>query len=154
MPTPGAWVLFQVFGVAVVFAMIFQGGGAIKCWECNSLYDPNCADPFDNYTVAVTDCDQRFLPHLPNVSATLCRKIIQKVNDEYRYIRSCGWIHAEKKHEGGCYKKAGTFQVMVDYCNCETDECNSAISTTISWISLGVLFVVAFTMQCTGSLAN
>ncbi|XP_013772681.1 uncharacterized protein LOC106457780 [Limulus polyphemus] len=150
----GVWVTRSAYTVAVVFVMVFQGGDAIKCWECNSLYDPNCADPFDNYTVAATDCADRFLPHYPNVSATLCRKIIQKVNNEYRYIRSCGWVHGEERFEGSCYKRAGTFHVMIDYCNCANDRCNNAIYNTPSWIPLVVLIVLVFVLEPTGQVIN
>lgn len=33
-------------------------GAAIKCWECNSKYDHRCGDTFNNYSVALVDCDQ------------------------------------------------------------------------------------------------
>ena len=37
----------------------FASGFAIKCWECNSQYDHRCGEAFDNFTVALVDCDQR-----------------------------------------------------------------------------------------------
>ena len=39
--------------------LLFASGFAIKCWECNSQYDHRCGEAFDNFTVALVDCDQR-----------------------------------------------------------------------------------------------
>ena len=39
--------------------VFFDTGDAIKCWECNSQYDHRCGEHFDNFTVALVDCDQR-----------------------------------------------------------------------------------------------
>lgn len=54
---------------------------SIKCWNCRSNNDPKCADPFDNSTVPITDCDQeKGLQHLPGLRPSMCRKIRQKGN--------------------------------------------------------------------------
>lgn len=51
----------------------------IKCWFCNSMLDPFCRDPFDNSTANPKDCElAEELSHLPNVPATMCRKIRMK----------------------------------------------------------------------------
>lgn len=56
----------------------------IKCWDCRSDSDPKCGDPFDNSTVPITDCSQaRPLEHIPDVKATMCRKIRQKGKSIY-----------------------------------------------------------------------
>lgn len=126
---------FLAFCGIIVLVFVVKGGRAIKCWECNSHYDANCADPFENYTFALTDCSQRSLSHYPNTRASLCRKIVQKVNENYRYIRGCGWLPEEK--EGvECVKRAGTFNVLVQYCNCKDDGCNLATQNGISWITV------------------
>ena len=39
--------------------MFSVSGQAIKCWECNSQYDHRCGEHFNNFTVALVDCDQR-----------------------------------------------------------------------------------------------
>ncbi|CAH4030085.1 unnamed protein product [Pieris brassicae] len=65
----------------------------IKCWNCRSSNDPKCADPFDNSTVPITDCKQeKGLKHLPGLRPSMCRKIRQKVNGEWRYIRDCAYL--------------------------------------------------------------
>ena len=42
-------------------------GATIKCWQCNSKYDPRCGEPFNNHSIAFVDCDQQRsldIPHL------------------------------------------------------------------------------------------
>lgn len=49
--------------LALVFILILGEGhlllkaSAIKCYVCQSHVDPKCADPFDNLTLSITDCD-------------------------------------------------------------------------------------------------
>lgn len=60
---------------------------SIKCWDCRSDADPKCSDPFDNATFAITDCKQLpSLDYLPDVRATMCRKIRQKGNSQLMYF--------------------------------------------------------------------
>lgn len=89
---------------------------AIKCYVCQSNVDPKCADPFDNLTLPITDCDsypradlvpkteyelnadRGFFSSFGQTSsvkplrATMCRKIRQKVNGGWRTIRGCGYL--------------------------------------------------------------
>jgi len=44
----------------------------LKCYTCNSKYDPNCGHPFDPSTIELMDCQQTV------VNATRCRKQHQK----------------------------------------------------------------------------
>ncbi|GBM59577.1 hypothetical protein AVEN_30078-1 [Araneus ventricosus] len=53
-------------------------GEGLRCWECNSKYDPNCGEPFKEYTISLVDCSQRFLKQNMDANATICRKITQK----------------------------------------------------------------------------
>lgn len=64
-------------------------GSAIKCFECNSHKDPNCAldIPPDNL---LKDCSTEY-PSRPNGASTYCRKIKQNIdievnNCEYPFI--------------------------------------------------------------------
>jgi len=92
----------------------------IKCFECDSRYDPNCADPFllsrDNGTMIY--CDD------------LCIKLKHKLGNQFHYIRSCAdqfkKIYIKKTNV--CYSnraKDGGY-----LCFCDQDECNDAISLT------------------------
>ncbi|XP_055836431.1 uncharacterized protein LOC129905081 [Episyrphus balteatus] len=118
------------FCVLLSIFCLIQTGLAIKCWDCRSDNDPKCGDPFDNRTLAITDCSQeRELPHLPGVAATMCRKIRQKVGGEWRYFRSCAYM-GEPGIEGDerfCLMRTGTYNIFMEYCTCNSkDGCNSS----------------------------
>lgn len=42
-------------------------------------------------------------------------------------MRGCGWLSSEHR-EGpeACFKRAGTFNVLIQYCSCDRDGCNTA----------------------------
>ncbi|KAH7931634.1 hypothetical protein MRX96_016991 [Rhipicephalus microplus] len=101
-------------------------GWAIYCWRCNSAYDPNCADPFNNITSDLVNCDMRVKEHLPpGTRAQVCRKIVQKVYSDFRTVRDCGWLKSDKEGTE-CMRRAGTFSVLMKYCSCDKDGCNGA----------------------------
>ena len=107
-------------------------GTGIKCWVCRSLEDPKCADPFDNTSTPFFDCATfPQVAHLPGVKATMCRKIRQKVNGEWRYIRSCArlgepGIGGDERY---CLQRSGTFNIHIESCTCNSkDGCNHASS--------------------------
>jgi len=127
--------------VAVFYAFAVYQGSCIKCWVCRSDGDPKCADPFDNTSFPITDCtheDER--SHLPGLKSTMCRKVRQKVNGEWRYIRSCAFLGEPGigKDERYCLYRSGTYNIHVEYCTCrKKDGCNSADTTGISWAVIG-----------------
>lgn len=109
---------------------------------CRSDSDPKCSDPFDNSTVPITDCKQEpYLPHLPGVRPTMCRKIRQKVNGEWRYFRSCAYL-GEPGIEGDerfCLMRTGTYNIFMEYCTCNSkDGCNAASFMSVSSTALAV----------------
>ncbi|XP_059489063.1 uncharacterized protein LOC132204530 [Neocloeon triangulifer] len=115
------WTLLVI---GLVLCFLAPQGECIKCYECNSEYDPRCADPFDSYTIGEVDCDLKpKLDHLSHLNATLCRKISQKVNGLHRTVRSCGYLPAED-NKLGCIMRSGTYEVNVVYCACQGDLCN------------------------------
>ncbi|XP_055917710.1 uncharacterized protein LOC129949981 [Eupeodes corollae] len=122
----------QNITICVVLSVLclIQTGLAIKCWDCRSDNDPKCGDPFDNRTLAITDCSQeKELPHLPGVQATMCRKIRQKVGGEWRYFRSCAWMGEPGigGDERFCLMRTGTYNIFMEYCTCNSkDGCNSS----------------------------
>lgn len=118
---------------------------SIKCWVCRSDTDPKCSDPFDNSTVPITDCRQEpYLPHLPGVRPTMCRKIRQKVNGEWRYFRSCAYL-GEPGIEGDerfCLMRTGTYNIFMEYCTCNSkDGCNAASLFSVSSTALFTMFM-------------
>lgn len=116
--------------ILVIVTCCIQQGFSIKCWVCRSDSDPKCADPFDNRTVPITDCKQEpELDHLPGVLPTMCRKIRQKVNGEWRYIRNCAYMGEPgiAGDERFCLMRTGTYNIFMEYCTCNSkDGCNSA----------------------------
>jgi len=112
-------------------AASFAGVVAIKCWDCNSLYNPECADPFKPDQFDKMDCSQRFWPQFKNQPGNICRKVVQKVNGQYRYIRGCGTVEDEDKKVGAtehCVTREGDqFSLLVESCSCQgNDGCNHA----------------------------
>merc|ERR1712025_458961 len=133
--------------VALIFAVI--SGYSIKCWECRSDGDPKCADPFDNTSFPITDCSHKQeREHLPGLESTMCRKIRQKVNGEWRFIRSCAFLGEPGvgNDERYCIHRSGTYNIHVEYCTCrKKDGCNSVAGRGADWrvvISLLILGLI------------
>lgn len=57
-----------------------------------------------------------------------------------RTVRGCGWLKEDKVKPGECYTRTGTKDVMVTYCHCDTDECNSGNSVLAS-LGLSAVFL-------------
>lgn len=141
---------------------------AIKCYVCQSNIDPKCADPFDNLTLPITDCDSYPRADLVSKSelevieekgflatfglsqpvkplqATMCRKIRQKTNGEWRTIRECGYLGppGDSSQGGGstCQMRHGTYDVFMEVCTCNTkDGCNSTGNLMPNRLLLGLL---------------
>ncbi|CAH0390446.1 unnamed protein product [Bemisia tabaci] len=138
------------FGLLAVLSLelfsLFVSVDGIKCWVCRSDNDPKCADPFDNSTLPITDCkEQPYLDHIPNVKSTMCRKVRQKVNGEWRYIRSCAYLGEPGigGDERYCLMRTGSFNIFIEYCTCNTkDGCNSSssIMPTLFVVAASILF--------------
>ncbi|KAK8751354.1 hypothetical protein OTU49_014356, partial [Cherax quadricarinatus] len=104
-------------------------GWGIRCWECNSSFDPRCGEThFDSSTLDTVDCNQLKRDHLHGMEAIYCRKIVQRIESEVRTVRGCGWLEERKAPVGGCYTRTGTKEVMITYCHCNHDNCNSGNS--------------------------
>ncbi|XP_037777281.1 uncharacterized protein LOC119574212 isoform X2 [Penaeus monodon] len=129
----GSAVLVTLLGLYV------RQADALLCWECNSAFDPRCSeDNFDPYTLATVDCDQLELEHLQGMVATSCRKITQIIGDHQRTIRGCGWIEEQRDD---CYSRTGTKDIVITYCHCNEDNCNSGHSVMAS-LGLATLLLV------------
>lgn len=151
---------------------------AIKCYVCQSNVDPKCADPFDNLTLPITDCDsypradlvpkteyelnpdRGFFSSFGQTSsvkplrATMCRKIRQKVNGEWRTIRGCGYLGSPGDTEADqldtgtgahCTMRHGTFDVFMESCACNNkDGCNGAIlgSSVNNWMLIPMVIAL------------
>jgi len=143
---------------------------AIKCYVCQSNVDPKCADPFDNLTLPITDCSAYPRADLATKSdsdsideggffsllggqapvkplrASLCRKIRQKVNGEWRTIRGCGYLgNPGNQPEGSsCQMRHGTHDIFMETCTCNNkDGCNGSLGAKeFASVKLFLLIVV------------
>lgn len=144
----------------ILLGHLFEPVDAIKCYVCQSNVDPKCADPFDNMTLSITDCDAYPRQDLAirseydlveektssifalfpiqssnptTLRATVCRKIRQKVNGEWRTLRGCGYLTEQLNSFDGpinaCKMRHGTYDIFMESCTCNTkDGCNSAMN--------------------------
>ncbi|KAK2720691.1 UPAR/Ly6 domain-containing protein crok-like [Artemia franciscana] len=136
-----------IFIVCLYFSAV-DHGLSLKCWKCRSLEDPKCADPFDNTSIPFFDCSQEPIdPNLPGLEATLCRKIRQKVDGYWRYIRDCArlgepGIGGDERY---CIQRTGTYNIYTETCTCNSkDGCNSGTSFApfFPLVFLGVVYVL------------
>ncbi|GAB6024087.1 hypothetical protein CHUAL_008801 [Chamberlinius hualienensis] len=139
--------VFLFLTICVIFSSHLCA--ALKCWECRSDADNSCADPFDNSTYHFSDCERKTLPHIRG-PGTMCRKIRQKVNGQWRYIRSCAWLSDRDKmnrvgDERYCLIRSGTWDIHIEYCECYSkDGCNSAKALGSSWKwTLAIILMVS-----------
>merc|ERR1712183_635567 len=135
--------------VFLIYILGIQSGDSIKCWVCRSDGDPKCADPFDNTSFPIADCArEKPREHLPGLQSTMCRKVRQKVNGNWRYIRSCAWLGEPGvgRDERYCIHRSGTYNIHVEYCTCRSkDGCNGGKSISPShWSILWTLSIAAF----------
>ncbi|XP_014474660.1 PREDICTED: uncharacterized protein LOC106744417 [Dinoponera quadriceps] len=144
-------VRLHFFVTSLLLLCCIQEGLSIKCWACRSDWDPKCADPFDNSTVPLTDCKKEpKLEHLPDAKATMCRKVRQKVNGEWRYFRNCAYMGEPGigGDERFCLMRTGTYNIFMEYCTCNSkDGCNSASYRYGSWLLLIIAFITSVSLR-------
>lgn len=113
-------LIYGVVFFAVLICIVEGSGQNISCYQCNSGSQYNgakCGDPFD----AKAEIDF-LIPCGPEY--TMCRKMTQNVEGDYRVIRSC----ATSGRKNQCYGRTGTANIKLEYCECDSSECNSAPS--------------------------
>jgi len=134
--------------IAFIYILGIQTGESIKCWVCRSDGDPKCADPFDNTSFPIADCrTEKPREHLPGLEPTMCRKVRQKVNGNWRYIRGCAWLGEPGvgRDERYCIHRSGTYNIHVEYCTCRSkDGCNAGGRITpVSYAQLSLLLAIS-----------
>lgn len=55
----------------------FQVVAGIKCYQCSSLTNSKCGEPFHESPTMIVDCDKEIYPIGPPVKSSFCRKIHQ-----------------------------------------------------------------------------
>merc|ERR1711981_972116 len=144
--------------VFLIYILGIQTGHSIKCWVCRSDGDPKCSDPFDNTSFPIADCArEKPREHLPGLQSTMCRKVRQKVNGNWRYIRSCAWLGEPGvgRDERYCIHRSGTYNIHVEYCTCRSkDGCNGSKTITPShWNLIWTLLLAAFMTKKLSSIS-
>lgn len=117
---------------------------ALNCYHCSSVDNPDCGETLTgNANLTETNCEK-----LIGQPAKVCRKIVQYIEKTTVVIRSCGYIDSqeEKDRKNQCYKRSGTFAIMMQSCNCYTDLCNHSASLvpnqTILLTTIGILSLI------------
>ncbi|KAA0186836.1 Cadmium metallothionein (MT-Cd) (Cd-MT) [Fasciolopsis buskii] len=125
-----AWFAFFTPLATVIGQVGF--GPNLKCYQCNSLTQPRCADHFDNRTMILTPCPD------DGKNYSRCMKAIQEMYIDglwvRRYYRDCA-VTGEIGLEDGrwCLDRSGVYRVKVRYCNCNNKNgCNLSNSVTVS----------------------
>ncbi|XP_014283042.1 uncharacterized protein [Halyomorpha halys] len=95
---------------------------AIYCFQCNSLYNPECENiqPNDTSSEHYKLCN----PDEAVGREIFCRKLVQTIYDRegmVRVIRTCGW----EMHKRDCYVVSNKGHQDVS-CQCFQDGCNAA----------------------------
>uniref|UniRef100_A0A5K3END0 Protein sleepless n=1 Tax=Mesocestoides corti TaxID=53468 RepID=A0A5K3END0_MESCO len=116
------WV---IFAVTVCSAQSLGFGPKLKCYQCNSLTQPHCGDPFDNRTFILEPCQDN------GQNYSRCMKKIVELYHNRQWIRrierNCA-VEGEIGAEEGrwCHTVEGTQRVVARYCYCNNKQgCNS-----------------------------
>jgi hypothetical protein len=116
---------------------------ALKCHQCTSQIDAECADPMwyepEKEGAPRKLKTEKFLRDCPtDKNYTICRKIFQNVRGNERVIRSCGYV----EHKNECYQT-----VLEEYnthvCQCKEDGCNGAQSINLSFAVMTTAMAIA-----------
>jgi len=164
----------------ILAALSLPGVVAIKCYECNSKLDPRCGDTFNNYTIALVDCEQKKKNDISHIDdeqlamynrdvdeegkyiteiidkdakqLSFCRKTMQTINGEYSVVRGCGWVkNFGTLRDRSCFVRTGTNQIQMRHCVCEgKDGCNGAEQSTFSVALLILPLIPAYIFHVGG----
>ncbi|CAH1377080.1 hypothetical protein MTP99_018494 [Tenebrio molitor] len=115
----------------------------IRCFQCNSFVNPECADiPVnDTHSPFLHKCEQR------DDYQMFCRKVVQTVLDApqfTRITRTCGW-YLNKDNRTNCQVSDTDFK-METTCQCFTEACNTATVQTPAGLS--PIFCLTLTLIC------
>lgn len=147
-------------GVQVlIFLGAISGIFCIKCYQCNSMTNAKCGEPFSESPTMVVDCDEETQSFQPAIKSTFCRKISQTdvheiirlqwnlkklsailVYGQTRTIRSCGFLVGKTRRtrcEFNSFVKASESY----YCECDKDLCNRGIVAKLSMLLMIALMI-------------
>lgn len=70
----------QVIALKVlILSLSIASAVGIHCYDCNSKFDAECADPFNRNGLSNLNCDNKPMhSNASDVKASFCRKVYQK----------------------------------------------------------------------------
>lgn len=130
-----------------VLSLLFNDAIAIKCFQCNSAVQKDCA--YDNLIDSkyIVECDEVQHKYMTELPATFCMKLYKKCelnqlfsvyfmlvifspsdNSHLQVSRSCG--HRKQLHDtmGKCQELRRIGSIPSIYCECQSDYCNRSSS--------------------------
>jgi len=126
--------MLKVFTISLTLFVILVSYpiDGLKCFECSSLNNTNCSDPFKaNDTLVECPPAPEHIQHLiANKDAQLCRKLKQNIDGKIRVTRNCGYLlnNETMRDDHSCFKDAFTAYTSSFYCSCSGDKCNRSSS--------------------------
>jgi len=119
------------FEISIILLLAgVHSGFAIRCFVCNSRYEDNCLDPFDEALArsggmlkdcdAVAESEASDKEGVPQTKFTHCRKLLQTVESDFRMIRSCATL---AKGENTRVNSATDYYKKTDI-TCKGEACN------------------------------
>jgi hypothetical protein len=135
---------FAILGVVLIVGT--ENALGIKCHICNSgdQYEGKECEELSSDKFLM-DCNEfgekNNFPEY--INATMCRKMDQTVQDDYRVVRSC----AQTGRTDRCIERTGTRNIKVTYCECDTEGCNTAAELTIPVFTVLITALVAVVMR-------
>ncbi|KAG5887776.1 hypothetical protein JTB14_035123 [Gonioctena quinquepunctata] len=134
--------------LCILFSSFILEGLSIKCWICRSDLDPDCGDPYNNRTLAISDC--KYVSDYGRAEPTRCRKEVKNENGNVTIFRSCGH-RADLDLMGDetfCRKGPELNSSSVEVCTCnDKDGCNASSVVRISSILLSISMFLFFMME-------
>ena len=98
-----SYVLLEISNFYLRF---LTGTVAIKCYECNSKLDPRCGEPFNNFTIALVDCEQQRKNDIPHLDDHELGMFNRKVDAEGQYVEEV--VDKDEKPKSFCRKTLQT----------------------------------------------
>ncbi|XP_016974441.1 uncharacterized protein LOC108041135 [Drosophila rhopaloa] len=123
----------KVILALTVLATLACTGYAIKCYQCDSITNPQCGKEFKSKESLVLDCTKTAAPRFllnffPVRNATGCMKQTIATPGTPQIIRSC-FFGDVKNTDNGCQLDPVLFINKLQSCEvCTKDECNGSSS--------------------------
>nr|CAD7573921.1 unnamed protein product [Timema californicum] len=104
---------------------------ALRCWKCDSSYDPMCGDPFNTTHRTLIDCESERSQSSYAANHAYCKKTKESENNRQSLIsRACVWANEGSKNTI-CSSPSSPYRKQEHCSICETDGCNGSPGTMV-----------------------